>query len=102
MNAAVTLGAVSRTSATVLAGENQKSGPIGLAVILVLCVVSYLLFKSMSRHMRKVREEVPDPDAQAGTSAPAPKPATTAVVPDDPEPPADGADPTVPQDGAAG
>ena len=42
-----------------LAGESDKSGPIGLAVILVLCAVSYLLFRSMSRHMRKVREHPP-------------------------------------------
>jgi hypothetical protein len=61
--------------ASVLAGENQKSGPIGLAVILVLCVVSYLLFKSMSKHMRKVREEFPDgSDGSGGTAAP-PEPA---------------------------
>jgi hypothetical protein len=51
---------------TVLAGENQKSGPIGLAVILALAVVCYLLFRSMSRHMRKVREEFPDAPAAGG------------------------------------
>lgn len=41
-------------------GEAAKSGPIGLAVILILCIVCYFLFKSMSKHMRKVREEFPD------------------------------------------
>ncbi|HJQ41936.1 MAG TPA: hypothetical protein VJ831_02530 [Jatrophihabitantaceae bacterium] len=46
--------------AMVLAGEDKKSGPIGLAVILALCVICYFLFKSMSRHLRKVREEFPD------------------------------------------
>jgi hypothetical protein len=40
-------------------GEGWKSGPIGLAVILALCVASYFLFKSMSKHLRKVREEFP-------------------------------------------
>jgi hypothetical protein len=52
-------------------GEAVKSGPIGLAVILLLCIVCYFLFKSMSKHMRKVREEFPaqDPDE---TSAPPP------------------------------
>ena len=40
-------------------GEAAKSGPIGFAVILVLCVVCYFLFKSMSKHMRKVREQYP-------------------------------------------
>ncbi len=41
-------------------GEGWKSGPIGLAVILVLCIACYFLFTSMSRHMRKVRESFPD------------------------------------------
>ena len=60
---------------TLLAGgENKKSGPIGLAVILVLCVACYFLFKSMSKHLRKVREEFPtDAPAQGGElAAPAP------------------------------
>jgi hypothetical protein len=35
--------------------EAQKSGPLGLVVILVLCVACYFLFRSMSRHMRKVQ-----------------------------------------------
>ena len=41
-------------------GEAAKSGPIGLAVILVLCIACYFLFKSMSKHLRKVRDEFPD------------------------------------------
>jgi hypothetical protein len=60
---------------TLLAGgENKKSGPIGLAVILVLCVACYFLFKSMSKHLRKIREEFPtDAPAQGGElAAPAP------------------------------
>jgi len=40
-------------------GEGLKSGPIAFAVILVLCVVCYFLFKSMSKHLKKVREEFP-------------------------------------------
>jgi hypothetical protein len=40
-------------------GEAAKSGPIGLAVILILCVVCYFLFKSMSKHLRNVRERFP-------------------------------------------
>jgi hypothetical protein len=46
-------------------GEAAKSGPIGFAVILVLCVACYFLFKSMSKHLRKVREEFPVDDADA-------------------------------------
>jgi hypothetical protein len=41
-------------------GEAAKSGPIGFAVILVLCIACYFLFKSMSRHLKHVREEFPD------------------------------------------
>jgi hypothetical protein len=46
-------------------GEAAKSGPIGLAVILILCVACYFLFKSMSKHMRKVREEFPGAEGAA-------------------------------------
>jgi hypothetical protein len=38
-------------------GEAAKSGPWGLAIILLLCAGCYFLFKSMSKHLRKVREE---------------------------------------------
>jgi hypothetical protein len=40
-------------------GEAVKSGPMGLAVILILCIVCYFLFKSMSKHLRNVRERYP-------------------------------------------
>lgn len=40
-------------------GEALKAGPIGLAVILLLCIACYFLFKSMSKHMRNVREDFP-------------------------------------------
>jgi hypothetical protein len=79
------------TAAAVLAGEDDKSGPIGLAVILVLCILSYLLFKSMSRHLRKVREEFPGdgPAQPAGSDAGGSTPAATsptarAVTEEDP------------------
>lgn len=58
-------------------GESKKSGPIGLAVILVLCVACYFLFKSMSRHLRRVREDFPAGSA----TAPADHPASGAVAP---------------------
>ena len=83
--------------AVVLAGEDKKSGPIGLAVILLLCIACYFLFKSMSKHLRKVREEFPaDGSEPAPTSAPTPSadldPKTeteTAAAPADASPPAD-------------
>jgi hypothetical protein len=40
-------------------GEGVKSGPLGLAIILVLCVAVYFLMKSMSKHLKKVRDEFP-------------------------------------------
>jgi hypothetical protein len=53
-------------------GEGLKSGPLGLAVVLVLCVASYFLFKSMSKHLKKVREEFPaDPTQQRPVVPPA-------------------------------
>jgi hypothetical protein len=51
-------------------GEGWKSGPIGLAVILALCVASYFLFKSMSKHLRKVRDEFPTGDPPEQPAAP--------------------------------
>jgi hypothetical protein len=53
-------------------GEAAKSGPIGLAVILVLCIAVYFLFKSMSKHLRRVREEFPTDEAGQSASQPAP------------------------------
>jgi hypothetical protein len=50
-------------------GEAAKSGPIGLAVILILCIGCYFLFKSMSKHMRKVREEFPGKQASDDASS---------------------------------
>lgn len=68
-------------------GEAAKAGPIGLVVILLLCIVSYFLFKSMSKHLRNVRENFPGqapaprvkapsvhPDAVAGTQMPLARP----------------------------
>ena len=40
-------------------GEAAKAGPLAVVVIAVLCLACYLLFRSMSRHLRKVREQFP-------------------------------------------
>jgi hypothetical protein len=45
--------------ATIAAAESGKAGPLGLLVLVLLCLACYLLFKSMSRHLRKVRDEWP-------------------------------------------
>jgi hypothetical protein len=86
MNAAVEI--LARTT------EGQKSGPLALAVILVLCVVCYFLFKSMSRHLKKVRDDFPTTPPAAPPTAP---PAAEAIEP--PAVPATGSDGTA--DGSA-
>jgi hypothetical protein len=80
-------------------GEAAKSGPIGLAVILILCILCYFLFKSMSKHLRTVRQNYPaDEDAAARERVRTPtvdqpaesvvldKPAAAADAVDDPPP----------------
>lgn len=51
-------------------GEAAKAGPIALLVILLLCTACYFLFRSMTKHLRKVRDEFPGqpprPDAPPG------------------------------------
>jgi hypothetical protein len=56
-------------------GEAAKSGPIGLAIILILCIVCYFLFKSLSKHLKTVRENFP-------TDPPAGRPARTEATSD--------------------
>ena len=69
-------------------GEGVKSGPIGLAVILVLCIAAYFLFKSMSKHLKKVRDGFPvDASEQQSTAQHTPQ-----------EPPAAPGDPAQPSD----
>lgn len=62
-------------------GEAVKAGPIGLAVILILCIACYFLFKSMSKHMRRVREDFPV-DAPSESATP---PTTTPPMEDTPK-----------------
>ena len=59
-------------------GEAVKAGPVGLGVILLLCIACYFLFKSMSKHMRKVRENFP---AEGYPQSPAPAPARASEQP---------------------
>jgi hypothetical protein len=53
---------------TITAAESGKAGPLGLLVLVLLCLACYLLFKSMSRHLRKVREEWPGDQRTAHSS----------------------------------
>jgi hypothetical protein len=61
-------GAVAAAGVLAKTGEAAKSGPLGLALILVLCVACYFLFKSMSRHLKKVREQFPTEPADTERS----------------------------------
>jgi hypothetical protein len=53
---------------TITAAESGKAGPLGLLVLVLLCLGCYLLFKSMSRHLRKVRDEWPGDQRTAHSS----------------------------------
>ena len=64
-------------------GEGVKSGPIGLAVILLLCVAAYFLFKSMSKHLKRVRDDFPSDEPQPAQPTESP---ATAEDPAQPEP----------------
>ncbi len=48
-------------------GESKKAGPIALVVILLLAISCYFLFRSMTKHLRRVRDDFP-----ADRPAPAP------------------------------
>jgi hypothetical protein len=60
-------------SVIVLADDAGKGSPIGILVVLVLCVAVYFLYRSMSRHLRKVPPTFDPPEdhpaEQAGPSA---------------------------------
>lgn len=81
---ALLAGAPLITGAQVLAAgtdDKDRASPIGLFVVLALCVAVYFLWKSMNRHLKKLpesfdaaapipgqRTELPD---EPGASAPA-------------------------------
>ena len=50
-------------------GESKKAGPIALLVILLLAIACFFLFRSMSKHLRRVREGFPTDDAPAARTA---------------------------------
>ena len=77
-------------------GESKKSGPLGLVVIIVLCVGCYFLFKSMSKHMKRVREDFP-----VGTSGAPVESLASEVSPGDDPKPAQAPSPAAEDDGPA-
>lgn len=73
-------------------GEAAKSGPWGLTIILLLVVVCFFLFRSMSRHLRKVKEQFPTqpparPAPPRGRADPPPGSTPPGPTPPGPTPP---------------
>lgn len=54
--------------------ETHKAGPIAIVVIVVLCVACFILFRSMSKHLRRVRDDFPADEPAAGEPPAAPGP----------------------------
>ena len=62
-----------------------KGSPIGLFVVLLLVVATYLLYRSMSRHIRKLPDRFPGyraADGETGPEAESPPAADDAARPD--------------------
>ncbi len=53
-----------------VSGEAAKAGPIAVLVIILLCIACYFLFRSMSRHLRTVREQFPTGSGPESRPAP--------------------------------
>ncbi|MFC7755857.1 hypothetical protein [Tsukamurella soli] len=54
--------------------EFGKASPIGLAVIVILCAVTFLLIRSMNRHVRGLPESFDEPDAKGSDDVESPRP----------------------------
>lgn len=70
-------------------GESKKAGPIGLLVILLLAVACYFLFRSMTRHLRRVRDGFPGRGSGSSPGSPGPGSASPGRSPE-PAPPGSG------------
>ena len=57
-------------------GEGAKAGPIALLVILLLCIACYFLFRSMTKHLRKVNAAARRNETAAASGPAAADPAT--------------------------
>jgi hypothetical protein len=65
---------ITRAALTAAADDQQKAAPLGLFVLLLMGVACYFLFKSMSRHLKRVREDFPA--RSPGVTRPTPTVAT--------------------------
>lgn len=66
--------AVMAAADAVLAVPNGKAGPVALFVIVLMCIAAYFLFRSMSRHLRRVPEEFAPSTAEGAELPPQPAP----------------------------
>jgi hypothetical protein len=53
------MSAIVEAAAVLAASPTGKAGPVALFVLILLCVSVYFLMRSMTRHLRKVREGFP-------------------------------------------
>jgi hypothetical protein len=74
------------------ASDTGKGSPIGLFVVLLLVVAVYLLYRSMTRHIRGLPEKFPGYGATTGTDEAAGPDAAMPVV-SPPPGPSDGPEP---------
>ena len=58
--------------------DQQKAAPLGLFVLVLLGVACYFLFKSMSRHLKRVRDDFPA-ESPPGRSGVGPRAGTGGV-----------------------
>jgi hypothetical protein len=83
-------------------GEGAKAGPWWFVVILLLCVASYFLYRSMSKHLRKVRDgfstgnQKPQQDPAPAERPSLAKPTDQPRRDVDPSKPSTGVDPSKP------
>jgi len=58
----------------VAAAPNGKAGPVALFVIVLLGVCSWFLFRSMSRHLRRIPDDFAPPNAAGAEPTPPEQP----------------------------
>jgi hypothetical protein len=54
--------------------EGSLAGPIGLVIILLLAVATFLLIRNMNQRLRRLPESFDEPPAAGDTPAPGPEP----------------------------
>ena len=58
------------TAAVLAASDTGKGSPIGLFVVLLLLIATYLLYRSMTGHLRRLPERFPGYPAGGDEAAP--------------------------------